>query len=86
MIRCKYLYIMPLTIFTAVAYSFSVHFGEWLKQPLNAVILFVLFFLIPSFFNFILMAGLLSRDRTLPLFFFTCGVVLSIVYTWIMNC
>lgn len=85
MIRCKYLYIMPLTIFIAVAYSFSVHFGEWLKQPLNAVILFILLFLIPSVFNFILMAGLLSRDRKLPFLFFTCGVVLSIVYTWGMD-
>ncbi len=85
MIRCKYLYIMPLTIFIAVAYNFSVHFGEWLKQPLNAVILFVLLFLIPSVVNFRSMAGLLSRDRKLPFCFFTCGVVLSVVYTWRMD-
>lgn len=85
MIRCKYLLIMPLTIFIAVAYNFSVHFGEWLKQPLNAVILFVLLFLVPSFFNVLSMAGLLSRDRRLPFYFFTCGVFLSVVYTWGMD-
>ncbi len=85
MIRCKYLLIMPFTIFIAVAYNFSVHFGEWLKQPLNAVIVFVLLFLVPSFFNIISMAGLLSRDRRLPFYFFTCGVFLSVVYTWGMD-